>query len=982
MTRYKRTLYIGIGGAGINTLKFVKSKLKQAVLNEHGKDELPKQIQFLCIDTNTTDLSNLTEFTDDEKMCVSVRDPYGRYERERSSSTFEYIPEKNTQHILALDRGAGQVRSNGHFAIIESEFLGTMTRKLRTIANNIREVTIPGETMLVDTKIEIHMVFSLCGGTGSGMFLPVSALVREAIKNCEITGYMYSPTFFDQVVEDSARNMVVQNAYAAITELDYCMHFGGDRHIPVTYSFGPTRNDKITLKNRPFNEVMFVDKQTFAGVNGVMDYTYLNIQDAQELTAELLLLSATDALTAHIGVMDNVRQKVAQGQFNVRDKFGWVMGFGLSELYINGSYTLQKTAAEKAVEFLESFLKDRPDVVSDAYTWLNELGLNETGGEGDKDALINAIYNIKDKLSNFNLDDLGPQPSIDEWYLSVKGIDGSIEENKKEEIRQRISDAIRKDKMSFGQLSDLLKKLADKIEASWKQLNIEITGHKNELKKIGIIDYDNEPSRTKIEKHWYGNSKVENPDYKAEKAKFDQDSSLKISRYTELRTEIDRKESAMTILANLQSMVMREHREYKSRADKLRAIVLEGIKFKKSLSNDSEGEENTQIPRGKNRIDVTSYTSSLVAVNQITIDSLIDKLDDINCTDKELFEQIYKILLESMSGKTENSGSSQLLNIVDGFTNTSTVLKDLLKNSAPLLSMDFHGESLSVDEFIYIVGENSVANALKEKLEKMYPRRIEVIPLESMPYSVMLYRIVGAVPPYFVSGIADSTDPLSMEHTYEVMKTQNMTYTPYSHTMLQKMLENRYAVLKPYNELEDGKVMDAWINFILLGFIQRSENSGRYWIPSESCGERLSQELESQEKILKLGDDRATSFEMFRRHCSDLLEEYSNRYSQILEEIADIAEKEGKEAIIVDGKPNIISDYYFSKGEELADGQRGRSLTSRKERNKLRPGDVDFTLFEKEIAHINRRAQEYKTKTKAKSLDDEIISQNSKLNKD
>lgn len=977
MTRYKRTIYIGIGGAGINTLKFVKAKLTQAVKNESGKNELPKQIQFLCVDTNTTDLANLTEFTDDEKICVSVRDPYGRYDRERTSSTFEFIPEKNTQHILALDRGAGQVRSNGHFAIIESEFHNTLTRKLRTIANNIREVTIPGETMLVDTKIEVHMVFSLCGGTGSGMFLPFSALVREAIKNSEITGYMYSPTFFEHVVEDSARNMVVQNAYAAIAELDYCMHFGSDCHIPLTYSFGPTRNDKITLKNRPFNEVMLIDKQTFAGVNGEMEYTYLKVEEAQELTAELLLLSATDALTAHIGVMDNVRQKVAQGQFNVRDKFGWVMGFGLSELYIKGGDILEKSAIEKVIQYFSGYNKKSDDFNPEpiAYQWLKDLRLNETGDAEDSNALVDDIFKLDSKLRDFNLDELSKNPSKDEWYkMLVKGIDDSIYENRKQELKDKISDNL--ENYSFSELNEILNELSKLLTKSRVQLESEMLGHKNNADKIEEIDYSNRPQREIIRTNFLGiKRKAIDEDFGTKNIIFTKQQEDAIYDYAAYQLDYDRKKTASKILQDLKGYVDRESNNFLTRSEKVTSFVAYCNDKLKPYINNNDG---SNAPKARNRIDVTSSINGFVVDNPFKADIIIAKIDENTCSNSTIFEYAKGLILDAMRGRSENSGKSQLSSIIDGLRIDSSELKELLKNSAPLLSMDFHGESLSVDEFIYVVGESTVANSLKEKLEKMYPKRIEVIPLESMPYSVMVYRIVGAVPPYFVNGIADSTDPLSMEHTYEVMKTKNMTYTPYSHTMLQKMLENRYAVLKPYNELEDGKVMDAWINFILLGLIQRS-NSGRYWIQSDSCGERLSDKLETPEKILMLGDDRSSSFEMFRRHCSDLLEEYSTRYSDALEKITRESQKDNKQAIIVDGKPNITSDYFFSKDENIAEDQRGRSLTSRYERDKLRPGDVDFSQFEKEIAHINRRAQEYETQAKAKSLDDEILIQNSVL---
>lgn len=976
MTRYKRTLYIGIGGAGIDTLRFVKKKLREAVENENGKGaELPDQVKFLCIDTNTTSLANLEDFNDDEKMCVSVRDPYGRYDREKTSSTYEYIPEVNSQHISALDRGAGQVRSNGHFAIIESEFLGNMTRKLRSIANDIRVVTIPDETMLVDTKIEVHMAFSLSGGTGSGMFLPVSALVREAIKNCEITGYMYSPAFFDHLVEDSAKEMVVQNAYAAIAELDYCMHYGAPRHIPVTYSFGPTRNNKITLKKRPFDEVMFIDKQTFVGANGTMEYTYLDKTDAQELTAELLLLSSTDALTAHIGVMDNVRKKVAQGQFNVRDKFGWVMGFGLSELFIQGKDTLNKTAIEKGIEYLSAYtsVRDNFEPESIAYNWLNDLKLNETGDAGDNNDLIEDLYRLEERTQGFTLDKMSAKPSIDEWYQMVEGTDATVERQRKDALKLKIESSIGTD-YSFSELVDILDKLKDMIQASYNQLEKEKKSVDKSLNDLGIIDYSNEPQKTIKKKGLFGISTTkENPNYKGDKAAFEADKINKLQKYAKFKADSVRKGVACTILANIKGIITTNIERYRSRVKKAERTIIFGEEKLKPYTETTTTEPSKKHAR--NRINVTSSTYSLVVSNPILVDWLEEHLDDNNCSEETLFKKVEDLIVARMSGNVVNSGKSQLLSIINGLPDNSSVLRDLLKNSAPLLSLDFHGESLSVDEFTYIVGEDAVANALKVKLEKMYPRKFEIVPIDSMPYSVMLYRIVGAVPPYFVNGIAGNNDPLSMEHTYEVAKTHKMDYTPFAHSMLQKQLENKFAVLKPYDELEDGKVMDTWINFILLGYIHRS-TSGRYWIPSTSCGERISDNLESRDMILKLGDDRASSFETFRRHCSELLEEKSIQYMQTLEKIAD-----EPTAYIIDGKPNITTDYYFNKGEELASDQRGRSLTSKQERNKLRPGDADFTLFEKEIAHIDRRAHEYDTRTKVRSLDDEILDQNSKLSK-
>ena len=110
-----------------------------------------------------------------------------------------------------------------------------------------------------DPKIEIRLVFSLAGGTGSGTFLPISVLLRAAVKNSELTAYMYSATLFEKFVENSAKYSVMQNAYAALCELDYMMHIGMEGYKTVQFNFGPHENQHIVASNRPFDEVYYRD---------------------------------------------------------------------------------------------------------------------------------------------------------------------------------------------------------------------------------------------------------------------------------------------------------------------------------------------------------------------------------------------------------------------------------------------------------------------------------------------------------------------------------------------------------------------------------------------------------------------------------------------------------------------------------------------------------------------------------------------------
>ena len=379
--RIKRTLYVGIGGAGIDTLVYLKKQIKSSI----GK--IPEQIGFLAIDTNTTDLSNQCLLAEDEKLCICVREPYERYKAEKRNSTYEYIPEENTSHLLALDRGAGQIRSNGHFAVIESQYLGKFVRVVKEKVDKIRKVQIPEESVLHDSKIEVHVVSSLCGGTGSGMLLPVAALLRESIGNCELTGYFYSPEFWEAIVELSAKEVVRQNAYAALAELDYCMHFGKKRIEPITFSFGPNPEQKITFKTRPYNEVIYIGKQTFTRGDGDVEYSYLGKDEVEQLTAQMLMYSATEFLTSHIGVLDNVRHKIAEGQFDRGEKVGWVMGFGMASFWFDKEKTIEHSAISLINEKIQDFLKedDGYDAKEKAYDCLCKWQLNELRNDQDHD---------------------------------------------------------------------------------------------------------------------------------------------------------------------------------------------------------------------------------------------------------------------------------------------------------------------------------------------------------------------------------------------------------------------------------------------------------------------------------------------------------------------------------------------------------------------------------------------------------------------
>lgn len=352
--RYKRTLFVGLGGAGANTLRILKEKIYKA------NGCIPKQVKFLLIDTNATELSNFRDFECSEKVCIAVREPYQRYKHDEKLATFEYLPPRNRHSLLALERGAGQIRSNGHFAVIENQYSNKLGRAFRHAAEELENIDIKGETLEKDPKIEVRLVFSIAGGTGSGTFLPISVLLRSAIKHCELTAYIYSATHFERIVEKSAKYSVMQNAYASLAELDYLMHYGvkNIRQEPVKFNFGPDSHQQIEQCNRPFEEVYYIDKITSLPTPDTVEFAYNQLKRIQENTANALFLAATNIISAYTGTIDNVRQKIMEGQFNVGDKFAWVSGLGMAELFFDPQSASSPKVIKAAKTALEARLTD------------------------------------------------------------------------------------------------------------------------------------------------------------------------------------------------------------------------------------------------------------------------------------------------------------------------------------------------------------------------------------------------------------------------------------------------------------------------------------------------------------------------------------------------------------------------------------------------------------------------------------------------
>ena len=259
--KLRRSIYIGLGGTGTDVIKIVKDYFLATT------SHVPTMIKFLAVDTNQPELSR-KGFESFEQLEFVLSKPQQTYNDKPAH--YAWIPEKNLENIQGIgNTGAGQVRSNGAFVLAVKEAAGagkSFSAKLAAVRDKLVNANAIQEDsdydLLATTKIDVHLCFSICGGTGSGMFLEVAKLIKSVIPNSNLIGYAVSNSFYDNV---GVHWNVKSNAYASLVELDYCMHAHKREYQNSLYE---------PVFEKPFDALMYIDNKTYTRNETEEEYNY------------------------------------------------------------------------------------------------------------------------------------------------------------------------------------------------------------------------------------------------------------------------------------------------------------------------------------------------------------------------------------------------------------------------------------------------------------------------------------------------------------------------------------------------------------------------------------------------------------------------------------------------------------------------------------------------------------------------------------
>ena len=229
---YQPTLFIGIGGSGIEIGLRIKKILRQRNLSEDS-------IRFLFIDTDKRSFKDKPGLPpvdqNREKILIPGSVVKKHYMSRDKYEELSWIPEGLDPSHVIQERGAGQIRANGRLALFS--LANKIKSKIENISGELKDITKQIETMLKGKGIQnvisplVYIVGSLCGGTGSGMIIDLPILAFQAFKprTPDIYGLFLLPSIFQRDLEGKPGQVERSraNTYAALRELSYFIEWTG-----------------------------------------------------------------------------------------------------------------------------------------------------------------------------------------------------------------------------------------------------------------------------------------------------------------------------------------------------------------------------------------------------------------------------------------------------------------------------------------------------------------------------------------------------------------------------------------------------------------------------------------------------------------------------------------------------------------------------------------------------------------------------------
>lgn len=895
-TKIRRCLYIGLGGTGMKALLHTKKMF----IDTYG--EVPPMIGFLGIDTDgaeytksiTSAMGEKITILRDEQLPIQVRDARPIYERQKPH--FSWIPEKNLFALTSMMLGAGQVRSNGRFAFtVNKEDVEHAIKKKLDKIQDARIIDNNKYELYDSADPEIHMVFSICGGTGSGTFINMAYLLRDVAPGSRINGYAVLPDVFKSMANSSMAG-VAPNAYGALMDLDYLMHRSmGGSSLKIDYLSG----EQYEISSRPFNSVVFIDNKNKG------NHTYNDVNQLTEMIS-LALVTASGELSGGVAsVGDNLEKWMISGTMNIADKVAWAGGMGACEIVYNGNALANIYKYKAAINIIDRMFNTCADADIIANAWIDsaEVHIRENNGQDhvtDYIAPKEPKYALILESSNYGDPSSAVNPNIEANKLNGDEVTEKIETlltKVRGELRKLLVQHINAE-CGVSSAKDIIDNLKIQIGlclAEMKQEKEDLTKKKASLKtnlEAAVASLKGAGFFTKkqplaadiveatrlyniclidIQRHdaaiTFYNSILVN--FSESEAKIKNIEEALKSVKTDLSQQIAIEQKAVekdeTIFQiNLASA------DAKSVAVKSEDIRISD--FISKLSGDLKVYGFTEYDTREIRQKITDYTETLPMCNLYKDKSV-----------EGIFEQIMK------SDKDE-------------FNN---IINRAISKSMPLFRYDHDGDfprqRPSDNYYVGVFDYKHSVLVEEDRFKDLVDHSSDVQFVSTgMKGKVIIYRQVGVVPAYAIVGVKN------FQREYE----DYSDYVCHFDANILRRMERDSFTLKPTRR-DNNNMLDLWVKGFIYGLI-KNENKC-YYMKSESLGDYLD------DYWVKLAEWRDEAYEEFERYELNVVKDFNAYISAENERVG----AEATRQLIENVKKNYYDEYSQIKIQKATLKQKG-----------------------------------------------------------
>lgn len=870
--RIRRCLFVGLGGTGMRSLL----NAKKLLVETYGM--VPPMVGFLGVDTDRDAYSKtlesrkgLIKLEPSDQQSIGMQRGQATRLYQANVEHFSWIPAENIDALEDLsDLGAGQIRSNGRFAFIAN--YQQVAAKVRSKINSITQAQISYDDnfeLMGNGAVEIHVAFSVCGGTGCGTFLDMAYLLRREVPNAKIIGYAVLPDVFDAMVRNRAEKAYIYpNAFGALQDLDYTMHMSrtGNQKFNLDYV-----NQQFDAVGRPFDSCYIIDNKNSNGD------AYLQANQLSEMISLAMVTSAGALSGALASVSDNLEKVIRDGYMNIMNKTAWVGGLGVCEILFRGK-ELREAYAIKVMRHLASrLLSDKGDAATLVNNWIDspEVKIRENGGPANDD-VIDFILPKRPKVQMMDVNNKqNAEPEVNSYLQSASVQPKAMDiDAKVSELSTRVYAELEKivNKTLNGESGVGLARAI--IDGITKQVDIFLGEMNEELETLqGELPRQAAAITTTANMLRDASSGFMSIFRTREIETLTQELVVKANKNAECRRDIIRHQAAVTFFTGLKAQLIEQGQKVDNIKELLNKVAGECDARIAQISNAGSTIQTFQIDLSEELLRSVTYDESQIIMSDFVRSLGTSSVADFNrLSSGEVYALLFNYANNLPSAQAKEATTIDAVINEMSTAEFRSLIDKAIKKSSPLLTEDNLGMGMSreappSDSFYigvnderasrFVNGGKNEPEGSKVRFENLLSRGEGVFFASTgSTERVIIFRQFGVIPCYAVQGL------LGFDTVYSARPDRFHLDA----NLLRRMRGEDYG-LRPTQAVDDS--LELWIKGFIFGLIKWNDAMKTYEYINKKEGNIL------YDFWMPLAQYRNDAFTEFKKHLLVAREEFN-----------------------------------------------------------------------------------------------------------